>query len=267
MDVAAAAGLPWGTVRTKTRVRAHDDTPITQRPACLLGTLRRSDTSTTMPPMQRSRSPSRLAPIFTVLNAVAFAGWLFILYKTITLVLPTFPSILVPPDLVAQVQPQVILLQGICVVEVIRIAVGDLPGNLVLGAVLHAIRITAITQVMPNQLLLSHWTAPTILVSWAVTEVSRYPMYIFPGSNLCRSVRMVIPLFTFPIGCIAELTGAYLVLTQGNVHTLWLRVALVAMLFVNGVLGPTMAYPALLKKGLPILGIGKKKASSSKKRE
>ena len=220
-----------------------------------------------MPPMQRSRAPSRLAPIFTVLNAVAFAGWLFILYKTITLVLPTFPSILVPPDLVAQVQPQVIFLEGICVVEVIRIAVGDLPGNLVLGAVLHAIRITAITQVMPNQLLLSHWTAPTILVSWAVTEVSRYPMYIFPGSNLCRSVRMVIPLFTFPIGCIAELTGAYLVLTQGNVHTLWLRVALVAMLFVNGVLGPTMAYPALLKKGLPFLGVGKRKTSSSKKRE
>ena len=117
-----------------------------------------------MPPMQRSRSPSRLTLIFTVLNAVAFAGWLFILYKTITLVLPTFPSI--PPDLVAQVQPRVIFLEGICVVEVIRIAVGDLPGNLVLGAVLHAIRITAVTQVMPNQLLSSHWTAPAILVSW-----------------------------------------------------------------------------------------------------
>ena len=25
------------------------------------------------------------------------------------------------------------------------------------------------------------------------------------------------------------------------------------VVFVNGVLGPTMAYPALLKKGLPIL--------------
>mmetsp|Transcript_5068 Transcript_5068/g.8617 ORF Transcript_5068/g.8617 Transcript_5068/m.8617 type:complete len:221 (+) Transcript_5068:96-758(+) len=220
-----------------------------------------------MPPKQRARSPSRLTPIFTVLNAVAFAGWLFILYKTITLVLPTFPSI--PPDLVAQVQPQVIFLEGICVIEVIRIAVGDLPGNLVLGAVLHTIRLITITQVMPNQVLSSHWTAPAILLSWAVTEVSRYPMYIFPGSGACRSVRMVTPLVTFPVGCIAEGAGAYLVLTStlGDVDALWLKAMLAAIIFVNGVLGPTMAYPALLKKGLPVLGIGKKKTSSSKKRE
>ena len=48
----------------------------------------------------------------------------------------------------------------------------------------------------------------------------------------------------------------------------WLKAVLAGMIFVNGVLGPTMAYPALLKKGLPILGLGNeiKRGRSSKKR-
>ena len=216
-------------------------------------------------PTKRRSSPSSLAPVFTVLNAVAFAGWLFVLYRTILLIHPTFPSI--PETLVDEVQHQILFLEAICVVEVIRIAIGDLPGNLVLGAVLHAIRLTATTQVMPNPVLASHWTAPAILLSWAVTEVSRYPMYIFPDSSLCRNVRMVVPLFTFPVGCIAEGTGAYIVLMRGEATELWLKVILMAVLFVNGVLGPTMAYPALLKKGLPVLGVGKQKVDSSKKKE
>ena len=215
-------------------------------------------------PAKQERSPSPLAPIFTVLNAVAFAGWLFVLCRTILLIQRTLPSI--PENLVDEVQHQILFLEGICVVEVIRIAVGDLPGNLVLGAVLHAIRLTATTQVMPNPVLTLHWTAPAILLSWAVTEVSRYPMYIFPNSSVCRSIRMVVPLFTFPVGCIAEGTGAYIVLMQGD-PVLWLKVTLLAVLFVNGVLGPTMAYPALLKKGLPVMGIGKKTTGSSKKKE
>ena len=216
-------------------------------------------------PAKQERSPSPLAPVFTVLNAIAFAGWLFVLYRTILLIYPTFPSS-IPENLVDEVQHQILFLEGICIVEVIRIAIGDLPGNLVLGVVLHAIRLTATTQVMPNPVLASHWTAPAILLSWAVTEVSRYPMYIFPGSSACRSVRMVVPLFTFPVGCIAEGTGAYIVLMRGDT-ALWLKAILIAVLFVNGVLGPTMAYPALLKKGLPVLGIGKGKAGSYKKRE
>ena len=216
-------------------------------------------------PAKQERSPSPLAPVFSVLNAIAFAGWLFVLYRTILLIYPTFPSS-IPENLVGEIQHQILFLEGICIVEVIRIAIGDLPGNLVLGVVLHAIRLTATTQVMPSPLLASHWTAPAILLSWAVTEVSRYPMYIFPGSSACRSVRMVVPLFTFPVGCIAEGTGAYIVLTRGDT-ALWLKAILIAVLVVNGVLGPTMAYPALLKKGLPVLGIGKRKAGSSRKKE
>lgn len=152
------------------------------------------------------------------------------------------------------VRAPVFVLEGICVLEVLRIVVGDLPGNLVLGVVLHLIRFTALTQVFPH----NHWTVPVVLITWCLTEITRYPMYIFPSSTLCRSIRMVVPLVTFPIGCATEAYGAYCVLFEA--HTvLWVKAALVIMLFVNGVLGPTMAYPALLKKGLPVLGLAKKK--------
>ena len=66
---------------------------------------------------------------------------------------------------------------------------------------------------------------------------------------------MVVPMLTFPIGCAAECYSAYLVLYNNwgvydesgyNVHVL-------VVVLVNGVLGPTMAYPALLRKGLQVL--------------
>ena len=70
---------------------------------------------------------------------------------------------------------------------------------------------------------------------------------------------MVMPLVTFPIGAFSEAYAAYLVLTmEGLQRPWWLSLTLIAVLFVNGVLGTTMAYPALLKKGLPVL-LGNKK--------
>mmetsp|Transcript_18228 Transcript_18228/g.52662 ORF Transcript_18228/g.52662 Transcript_18228/m.52662 type:complete len:92 (+) Transcript_18228:57-332(+) len=89
-------------------------------------------------------------------------------------------------------------------------------------------------------------------------------MYIFPSIEGLRSIRMVVPLFTFPAGCFSEGYGAYMVLTRDDTP-LWLKAVLCGMLFVNGVLGPTMAYPALLKKGLPVLGLIKKKDKGEKK--
>ena len=75
-------------------------------------------------------------------------------------------------------------------------------------------------------------------------------------------------MLTFPIGCAAECYSACLVLYNNwgvydesgyNVHVL-------VVVLVNGVLGPTMAYPALLKKGLQVFGIsiGKKKKEEYK---
>lgn len=73
----------------------------------------------------------------------------------------------------------------------------------------------------------------------------------------------MVPLATFLVGCAAEAYGAYVALTEtlkdknalaltGSHH--WVKVGLLGMvLLINGLLGPTMAYPALLKKGMPVL--------------
>ena len=42
------------------------------------------------------------------------------------------------------------------------------------------------------------------------------------------------------------------------------NILLLAVVVINGVLGPTMAYPFLLKKGVPVL-LGKEKPRKSKK--
>lgn len=104
-----------------------------------------------------------------------------------------------------------------------------------------------------------------VLLSWSVTEVTRYPMYLAPQNAWARSIRMVAPLVTFPVGCAAEAYSAYLVLfgNGDNYLSLIPKAALYVMLFVNGVLGPTHAYPALLKKGLPVL-LGKSKREQEK---
>lgn len=187
------------------------------------------------------------------------------LYLVITLILPSLQSVPSSELAIGKVQTPVLILEGICIIEVLRIAVGDLPGNLALGAVLHAIRLVATTQVLLHGAV-PYWNAPAVLLSWSITEVSRYPMYMFPNVDACRSIRMVVPLISFPVGCFAEGYGAYVVFTQEDTSPV-LKLVLAAMLFVNGVLGPTMAYPALLKKGLPVLGLGKKRADASKKRE
>ena len=136
---------------------------------------------------------------------------------------------------------------------------GDLPGSTLLGVLLHAIRTLALTQVMPRTVLdpSTQWIAPTILASWSITEVARYPMYMFPSNKRLRSLRMVTPLVTFPIGVLGEAYGAYWVLFQHEDQPpkgLLLKLSLVVMLLVQGGMGPTMAYPHLLKKGLPELG-------------
>lgn len=135
---------------------------------------------------------------------------------------------------------------------------GDLPGNIVLGAVLHAIRLLALAQVLPRTDLAHSWLATAVLGSWAVTEVSRYPMYVAKGFGPARLLRMVVPMAMFPIGCGAEAYAAWLVFQQGGVSAP-LKGALVGMMAVNVLLGPTMAYPVIVKKGLEAMGLLKAK--------
>jgi hypothetical protein len=98
-------------------------------------------------------------------------------------------------------------------------------------------------------------------------------MYIFPSSLAARRVRLVAPLFTFPAGCAAEAYGAYraLAMMERGIGGIGgedpIKLGLLGMVvLVNGLLGPTMAYPALLKKGLPAL-MGKKAGGQRAKEE
>ena len=205
------------------------------------------------------------APLFFLLNWTAFLGWSYVLGKLILLLPPQDESITNNRDGLDDLTLPVSALEAICLIEVLRIVVGDLPGNVVLGVVLHAIRLTVLTLVWDAQ----PWTGAAIYWSWAVTEVTRYPMYLFPNAPALRSLRMVVPLVTFPWGAFSEAYATYVVWQNGKKDdTEWWKQALfVAVLFVNGVLGPTMAYPALLKKGLSVLGLGKKKTTKSEKAE
>lgn len=196
--------------------------------------------------------------IFVILNWAALTGWSFVSYRLLLL----FQSSNDAGKVIHDLQMPVLVLEGICAVEIVRIFFGDLKGNFVLGVILHAIRLLTVLETIVR--LPNHWTGVWIFGSWAVTEVFRYPMYIFPRNQFCRSVRMVMPLVTFPIGAFSEAYGAYLVFMDPE-SPLGLKIALSVVLFVNGVLGPTMAYPALLKKGLPILGLTKKQKEKENK--
>jgi hypothetical protein len=259
------------------------------------------------------------ATVFSVLNMGALLGWtliLFLLLSQLPLLQSSLPSSSSPSSSLIQewtlpffdttsssdeddrmpIIDLLLFLEAICVIEVGRIAIGQLKGNLVLGIVLHMIRMSCLLIVLPAGLLSENYSSSSsstdnnnnnntklILYSWALTEVGRYPMYLFPSSNVARYVRLVLPIVTFPIGAFAEAVGAYwhlkqLLLVGGDnddddatatspslLH--WVKVGLLVMVVgINSILGPTMAYPALLKKGLPVL-MGKSKSSTRKKED
>lgn len=214
--------------------------------------------------MSKKSPLAPLSPLFNGLNWIALLGWTFVLWKIVIANISSSgsddESTTSMTAVLQSLDGAVLGLEVICAVEIFRIILGDLKGNLVLGVVLHCIRFATIIFVMPK--LPGHWTKLYILTTWAVTEVSRYPMYVIPNVDIIRNIRMVVPLFTFPVGAFSEASAAYLVLTEKNLRDeevlpWWLSLTLIAVLFINGVLGTTMAYPALLKKGLPVL-LGKK---------
>ena len=236
--------------------------------------------------------------IFSFLNMGALVGWTFVLLlllSQLSIIQPSLPSIiqqLTIPFFDATTNTTsdrlpiidlLLFLEGICFIEVGRIAIGQLKGNLVLGVILHLIRMSCLLIVLPEGLTSSSETnvliSTLVLYSWALTEVGRYPMYLFPSSSMARYVRLVLPIVTFPVGAFAEAVGAYWHLkqllavgaddndaTRSSLH--WIQVGLLVLVVgINSLLGPTMAYPALLKKGLPVLMGKKDKSKSTRKKK
>jgi len=235
-----------------------------------------------------NRKPSpwaSLAPAFYILNWLAFCGWTYVLYILVQL-LSEKDTDAITTTIQRNLTPILLALEGICIIEVARIFVGDLPGSLALGVILHVIRWTAILQVLPRCLAMTTTTITTddgdvsnndsnnttliplaVLWSWAVTEVTRYPMYLFPSNALARSIRLVTPLLTFPVGAFAEGYGAFSVFTSDTHKPYWLKFLLIVMLLVNGVLGPGMAYPHIFWKAAPVLGLIQKKDRKDSKED
>ena len=127
--------------------------------------------------------------------------------------------------------------------KVIRIGFGTLPGNLLFGSLLHLIRVIVWFIIIPQSKTI--WIR-LILGIWSMTEVSRYPMYIFKRSKYIRLLRMLIPLLSFPLGCFCEAFAAYSVYSRDQ--SLWVQISLIFLLCINGILGPSMAYPHVLQK-------------------
>lgn len=234
------------------------------------------------------------ASIFTFLNMGALLGWTFVFFLLLSqlsiiqgslpslirqLTLPFFDTSTTTDDDRLPIINLLLFLEGICFIEVGRIAIGQLKGNLVLGVILHLIRMSCLLIVLPAALSSMEdkkvLVSTLVLYSWALTEVGRYPMYLFPSSGVARYIRLVLPIFTFPVGAFAEAVGAYWhlkqllvddAITKSSLH--WLQVGLLVMVVgINTLLGPTMAYPALLKKGLPVLMGKKGKSRSTRKKE
>ena len=84
------------------------------------------------------------------------------------------------------------LCSGLCVFETIQIAMGVAKGNLTLAVPLHYTRSLECLVIMPAV----PTAIPTklILLAWSVTEVCRYPMYLFPSSTAARVLRCLAPV-------------------------------------------------------------------------
>ena len=126
--------------------------------------------------------------IFTLLNIAALLGWCTVLF----LLILHEQRYHIHDDLwYEQIITILKYLEVICCIEVGRIAIGQLKGNLVLGMVLHMIRISCIVFILPDGLATSPAKSMAeintnqgyaileqpslsllILFSWCITEVT-----------------------------------------------------------------------------------------------
>jgi len=124
--------------------------------------------------------------IFTLLNIAALLGWCIVL---VLLIMHTHTQHIYDEVWYEQIITILKYLEVICCIEVGRIAIGQLKGNLVLGLVLHMIRISCIVFVLPDGLatnpvkstaemndgyaiLEQPSSSLLILFSWCITEVT-----------------------------------------------------------------------------------------------
>lgn len=153
-----------------------------------------------------------------------------------------------------------LILELVCALDVVRMLAGSLKGNWVLGLPLHYTRLFVLLSVLPKVSVGTN-VGELILLAWSLTEVFRYPMYLFP-SALTTKLRNVIPVLTFPLGAGYEAYACYLYATQNGGPNNVLTYLAAVQVFVNVVLGAFLVYPGVVKRGLGRKKRDDKKASS-----
>ena len=175
--------------------------------------------------------------LFTALNWIALIGWSLVAATTVIICnTKSTPS--------APLLQLTLVCELISAIDVVRIAVGHLRGDLILGIDVHY------TRLMMYCFTMSHEAVPSIVVklillAWSLTEVTRYPMVLFPKQAALKTIRYAVPLVTFPLGAGTEAYAAWLVLNV-TPHTP-LKVALFGIVLVN-VIGGTFWYPSMVAK-------------------
>jgi len=165
----------------------------------------------------------------------------------------------------------VLAVELICASEVIRIAVGNLRGDLAMSFTVHYTRMLMLFTTIPHPAV-SSFLQKMIVLSWAATEVTRYPMVLFPDSKMLRLLRYATPLITFPMGAGGEAFASYLVHKETPNHLLYggadaslsqivLSFAFVLVIIVN-VGGGSIWYPSMCMKVVKALKGDKTKAKT-----
>jgi hypothetical protein len=187
--------------------------------------------------------------LFTVLNVVALVGWAAVAFMTAMIWNdPAKPS--------AELLQLTLVCEVICVVDVLRIAAGNLRGDLTLAADVHYTRLMMCFVTIPHSEV-SALVVKLILFAWSITEVTRYPMVLFPSSSVLKTIRYAVPLITFPLGAGTEAYAAYIVMKVASTDKV-MKLALGLIVLIN-IFGGAAWYPSMVAKVVRSLGRGETK--------
>lgn len=182
----------------------------------------------------------------TALNVTAFVGWAAVL----GMLASTWPTVTFSDEGLSRA---VLVLEAVCIFEVVQIALGMARGNLALGFFIHIVRALTIFVVMP--VIPASLTTKLVLLAYSLTECCRYPMYLAPDAKPIRMLRCLAPVVTFPLGAGAEAYAAYHGYSTGllGAHSAFIQTCVALVVPINFILGGMLGYPMIIKKALSAL--------------
>ena len=150
--------------------------------------------------------------------------------------------------------PAVFALEMVCVFEVVQIALGVAGGNLALGSVLHATRLSVLTVCMP--VAHTKLASKLVLLAWSATEVARYSMFLFPTSRPARVLRYSVPVVTFPLGALAEAYIAYTAhWSLREADASWVYIGIASLVASLNLVGGPIAHRLFVEKALDVVDL------------